>query len=101
MSIEEFWNKISAASPMQMPNQKYPVLLPALNYLGDLNRTKLLDLGCGDGSTSLFFAQNGADVTSIEINKIGIENLSQSCFNNDICCTHPILCSTFDIVDLG
>lgn len=35
--------------------------------LGDLNGSKLLDIGCGLGESSTFFALRGADVTAIDI----------------------------------
>jgi len=38
-----------------------------LKFLGDLKGRKLLDIGCGTGQTSCFFAKRGAVVTAIDI----------------------------------
>lgn len=50
---------------------------------------KTLDLGCGEGKNSLFLAENGYDVTAVDISDVAIErlrkkatekNLSIACF---------------------
>src|SRR5262249_27973407 len=43
--------------------------------LGDLAGQELLDLGCGMGEESIYFAKLGAKVTSIDISEVGIETL--------------------------
>jgi|GEM_PF-177104 len=40
-----------------------------LERMGDLSGKKLLDLGCGVGETSTYFALQGADVTAVDISK--------------------------------
>jgi tellurite methyltransferase len=42
-------------------------LMPPTKHL------KLLDIGCGEGKDSIFFARNGYDVTSIDVSDAGIE----------------------------
>jgi tellurite methyltransferase len=42
-------------------------LMPPTNHL------KLLDIGCGEGKDSIFFARNGYDVTAFDISDAGIE----------------------------
>lgn len=44
-----------------------------LKLLGDLKGRKLLDLGCGGGQTSVFFAKKGAVVTGVDFSKKQIE----------------------------
>jgi ubiquinone/menaquinone biosynthesis C-methylase UbiE len=39
----------------------------ALSRIGEINGKRVLDLGCGMGDASLFFASQGASVTSIDI----------------------------------
>ena len=43
--------------------------------LGDLNGKRLLDLGCGMGEESVYFALLGAQVTAIDISEVGINIL--------------------------
>jgi SAM-dependent methyltransferase len=47
---------------------------------GDFKRDdvkRLLELGCGQGRDSIFFASNGLDVYAIDSSKVAIENLNQ------------------------
>lgn len=51
----------------------------------------LLDLGCGDGRDSLYFARKGLKVTSVDFSESGIEALRQASIKsrlpiNAICC---------------
>jgi SAM-dependent methyltransferase len=101
MKTEDFWNKIYAANPTRTPEENDPVLLAALKHFGDVSGAKLLDLGCGDGSTSLFFAQKGAKVVSVDISEVAIHGLSQFCAENKINNITPVKCSAFDILALG
>ena len=44
-----------------------------LKLFGDLKGKKLLDLGCGGGQTSVFFAKKGATVTGIDFSQKQID----------------------------
>ena len=39
--------------------------------------SKILDLGCGKGRHSIMFAQNGFDVSSLDLSESGIKNLHE------------------------
>lgn len=101
MNTEDFWNKIYATNQTRIPNEHDPVLSAALRHFGDVNGAKLLDLGCGDGSSSLFFAQKGANVVSIDISDTAINQLSQFCLEHKINNISPHKCSAFEISELG
>lgn len=102
MSTEDFWNNIYTKHKTSFPNEDDAVLLEAFRHFGgDVSGAKLLDLGCGDGSTSLFFAQKGANVVAIDISEAAIKGLSQFCQENQINNITPRQCSAFDILELG
>jgi SAM-dependent methyltransferase len=101
MNTETFWNKIYATNPTRTPEENDPVLLAALKHFGDVSGAKVLDLGCGDGSTSLFFAQRGANVVAVDMSEVAINSLSQFCQENQINNITPIKCSAFDILDFA
>ncbi len=102
MNIENFWDKIYEANPARFPDEKDPILLAALEHFGNnIKGARLLDLGCGNGSSSLFFAKHGAHVTSMDISEVAIQSLSQLCIENGIENIAPIKCSAFSISELG
>ncbi len=102
MNIEDFWNKVYQENPTCSPDEEDPILLAALEHFGNnIKGSKLLDLGCGNGSSSLFFAKQGANVTSMDISEVAIQSLSQLCIESKIENITPIKCSAFDIAELG
>jgi 2-polyprenyl-3-methyl-5-hydroxy-6-metoxy-1,4-benzoquinol methylase len=100
-TAEAFWNQIYTNHSTRMPNDADPMLLTAIGYFGDLRNARLLDLGCGDGRSALFFAKHGAQVTAIDISEVAIQNLTQFCQEQDIKNITPVHCSAFDIAELG
>ncbi len=101
MNTENFWNKIYTEHQARIPAEDDPVLLAALKHFGDVRGLKLLDLGCGAGSTSLFFAKRGAEVIAVDISETAIKNLSHFCAENKITNITALKCSAFDILNLA
>jgi ubiquinone/menaquinone biosynthesis C-methylase UbiE len=48
-----------------------------LEKIGDLRGKKILDVGCGPGESSVFFAKRGAEVTGLDISGKMLETLKQ------------------------
>ncbi|MGH2567663.1 MAG: class I SAM-dependent methyltransferase [Bacteroidota bacterium] len=59
------------------PFKPDPLAKKAMRYLP--RGGQLLDVGCGEGADSVFFARNGFTVTAIDRNKDYIQRLGQSC----------------------
>jgi len=80
--FDQTWEKIYGSG--QMIN-KYPytmVVSLCMNYFSNLNmeerkKIKILDLGCGTGNNTSFFAKEGFDVTGIDASKSAIEYASK------------------------
>ena len=47
--------------------------LRVLDLMPPSTHLKLLDIGCGEGKDSVFFARNGYDVTAFDVSNAGIE----------------------------
>lgn len=109
MSTEaaEFWDDVFARTHalagrrVEMPERDNPVLLRALRHFGDLRGKTVVDLGCGAGATSLFLAQHGANVVSVDTSQIAIANLTEYCAAVGISSIRPVRLSALDIATLG
>ena len=58
MSIDENFEAVTA------PENRY-----ALEVMGEIRGRRILDIGCGAGETSVFFASRGARVTALDISE--------------------------------
>lgn len=101
MQTELFWNQLYSQYPSRFPNEQDPMLIAAMQHFNDVKNARLLDLGCGNGSSSLFFAKLGAEVTAIDLSEIAIQNLSKFCNEQEISNIIPVKCSAFDIEQIG
>ena len=103
MQATEFWDSLfskgqdSGYSRVEMPDLNDPVLQRALRHFGSVENKTLIDLGCGRGATSLYFARCGAQVISIDLSEKAIENLSEYCEKNSIGSVHPTRLSALEI----
>ena len=61
----------------------------------------VLDIGCGVGGSSLFFAERGARVTSIDTSGVAIANLEKFCRDNRIEAISAVQRSALHIRSLG
>ena len=71
-AAKPFWNKKYKTRKMVSP---LDFTKKAWSYLKDLDTPHILDIGCGDGRDSLYFAQNGAQVTAIDFAEEAIKRV--------------------------
>lgn len=99
----EFWDGVfargraDAYSRVEMPDLHDAVLNRALRHFGDVRGKTLIDIGCGRGGSSLFFAQHGARVISIDTSTEAIRNLGEYCSANAIDAITPVVLSGVDV----
>lgn len=74
MLEENYWDNIWNNQNIGEPNN---FAISTFNKIKDKGFVTLLDLGCGDGRDSLFFASKGLNVTSIDFSKFAINNLNK------------------------
>jgi len=104
---KQFWDDIFAQgqqgefSRVEMPDMDDPVLNRALDHFGDIRNKTLIDLGCGRGATSLFFAQRGANVISVDMSELAIRNLTEYCHENGITNITPRQLSAQELSELS
>ncbi len=98
---EAFWNRVYAGRTIAVTDDDRPVIETAHATFGDLNGRRLLDVGCGNGSSSIFFAERGACVTALDTSQTGITALRRYCDEHGVTGVEPLCASAFDIADLG
>lgn len=67
-------------------------------YFKNQNELHILDLGCGDGRDSLFFAQQGWNVTSVDISQNAIDNLTRHTKQSNLENIKTICCAVEDFL---
>ena len=103
MQATEFWDSLFSKgqeggySRVEMPDLNDPVLHRALEHFGNVEDKTVIDLGCGRGATSLFFARCGANVISVDLSEVAIENLVAYCRRNSVGNIHPMRLSALEI----
>ena len=106
MKATEFWENIFSKgqeginSRIETPDWNDPVLTKALEHFGNVKNKTIIDLWCGRGVASLFFAYYGATVISIDLSQKAIETLSEYCKKNSINNIDPINLSALKISTL-
>jgi 2-polyprenyl-3-methyl-5-hydroxy-6-metoxy-1,4-benzoquinol methylase len=107
MQAAEFWDKrfsrgqAGVYSRVEMPDLADSVLRRALEHFGSVENKTVIDLGCGRGATSLFFAYHGANVISVDFSEVAITNLTTYCQDHDIRTVRPVRMPAQDISTLG
>ena len=108
MEAKEFWEKIFSEENsgyyksisynlVKMPNLEDPVLSKALEYFDDIKNKTIIDLGCGKGMASIFFAYHGANVISVDYSSNAIQNLTKYCKEHNIPNITPMKLSALEL----
>lgn len=66
--------------------------ITALEWMKKIKGNKILDLGCGEGKDSIFFAKNGYEVFSLDCSEKAIKSLEENIAKNNVQeLVHPLL----------
>ena len=88
-----FWNhRFQEFSPLKLNNEKdyeeyflsHPYLRYILDYFGNIKGKSILDLGCGNGWVSIYFARSKANVYCCDISEKAIEITQEMARVNNI-----------------
>lgn len=80
----EMWDNWNAGSEAKYPDAKV-IQFACRNYPPEKRtRIKVLDLGCGSGINTAFFAREGFKVTGIDISEVGIANTLERLSNEQL-----------------
>lgn len=103
MDAKTYWNKRFTAEQADIrpppPSGEYDwVFERALEHFGPVEGKRLIDLGCGSGVASLYFAERGAQVVSVDYSEVAVDKLNQLCRERGI---HNIQAIQSSAMDLG
>jgi 2-polyprenyl-3-methyl-5-hydroxy-6-metoxy-1,4-benzoquinol methylase len=94
----DFWNTTYLS---KRTDTAEPVLRAALAHFGTVRGKRLLDVGCGRGGASIYFAAHGAEVVAIDLSHVAVDALRSLCTQNGIDNVRTEVCSAVDIAKLG
>ena len=94
----EFWDNVWKNSGARAPD---PCCKRALEFFGDVSGESILEVGCGLGNNTLFWAQAGADVTAIDISEQAVKRLSEVTKENSLTNVNVLAHDARRISELG
>ena len=77
----DFWDSIYSSKAYSRQLEPF-VVEAAEKHFGDLRGKSVMEIGCGPGTSSLYFAGRGADVVGIDISQKAIDDLNDFCERN-------------------
>jgi len=107
MSATEFWDNMFAQgaraeySRVDMPSRADPILQRAARHFGNVQGRRLIDVGCGRGASSLYFASLGAEVISVDLSSVAVGNLREYCQAHNVRNVTPVQLSALELRSLG
>ena len=73
--MNNIWNNVYSADPSIFGDEPSKFALICYEDFVKHKVQKVLELGCGQGRDSLFFASKGVNIHAIDSSKVAIENL--------------------------
>lgn len=103
MTAIDFWNRQFSedGGDADQSAATRSALLRALDHFGDVTGKTVIDLGCGRGEASLFFAAHGATVLAIDTSEVALDHLERLCREGQVDAVQGHLLSALDIDRLG
>ena len=102
-AVEAHWNDVYRRSDCRrsITDEDRKRLEFAVCFFDGVREKRLLDIGCGLGLASRFFAELGADVTAIDVSQVAIDELAVTAKNHGLAQLHPIALDAMAVPSLG
>jgi len=98
-TVSAFWDRVySSTEHGRVADMR--VVGTALERFGDIGGKTLLEIGCGPGAASLFFAARGANVIAVDVSAKAIDDLKEHCARSGIANVHAVCADAFGIETL-
>ncbi len=103
-TIARYWDDLYSTDKTysrQLNGGAGDAVVAADRYFGDIRGKTLIDIGCGAGTTSLHFAQRGANVIAVDVSEVAIATLKERCRALGVTNVTPVVCDAMSIDKLG
>jgi 2-polyprenyl-3-methyl-5-hydroxy-6-metoxy-1,4-benzoquinol methylase len=97
----EHWDSVYEEQRPKNVAEDDEVGLAALAHFGGVDGARLLDLGCGTGEYTRFFAARGARVLAIDQSPVAIETLHRQCADAGLDTVEGVVADAMDLERLG
>ena len=77
ISMNDIWNKVYSEDSAFFGEEPSKFAKKCCEYFIQYNIKKILDLGCGQGRDTIFFALNNLDVYAVDSSIVAIENIQK------------------------
>jgi SAM-dependent methyltransferase len=83
--VSKIWDKVYSNDSAFFGKEPSDFAQKCYSDFKRYNVKRLLELGCGQGRDTIFFASNGLDVHAVDSSKVAIENINQKMRGKNIC----------------
>jgi 2-polyprenyl-3-methyl-5-hydroxy-6-metoxy-1,4-benzoquinol methylase len=106
VNTQQYWDEVFARAAVEHPlgeikGEIVSALRAAVEFFGPMRGKTIVDLGCGEGASSLFFAQQAANVVSLDQSEVAIQRLREFCATNHITSIKAFAANAFDLGNYG
>jgi 2-polyprenyl-3-methyl-5-hydroxy-6-metoxy-1,4-benzoquinol methylase len=100
---QAFWNRIyeTTSYSHELDESTARALHSAREFFRPSRGARVLDIGCGAGAASIFWARTGADVTAIDSSPSAVNALRERCKQTGIVNITPVVWNAMKIAELG
>jgi 2-polyprenyl-3-methyl-5-hydroxy-6-metoxy-1,4-benzoquinol methylase len=97
----DHWNAVYRRRKPTVLPENDRVANAALAHFGSVEGCRILDLGCGTGEYSRFFAAHGAQVIAVDRSEVAVNDLRESCAADGVTTVEPVVGNAFGLGALG
>jgi SAM-dependent methyltransferase len=95
-NITEFWDSIYSNSTYSR-RPELAVVEAAENHFAQLRGRSVMEIGCGPGASTFYFASRGAEVIGVDISAKAIDDMNDFCNSNGIKNVRGICANVLDL----
>ncbi len=100
-TAEAFWDAQYDLGESRLPADIASAVTVATQFFGDLRDKRVLDIGCGNGETTLLLARAGAIVTGVDSSGVAVDRLTRRARDHGIPGVSAVCADALRIDEIG